>query len=100
MTTASIPSGTYRIGWSFEWACSSDKAPASGFMVEIDETTEIMYVEMAPQKKYGDGCFYTSSGFKHTSLSAESHTIDIYYKRGVEGTTYIRKARLEIWRVS
>jgi len=99
MTTATIPSGTYRISWSFEWSCSSDRTPASGFIVELDGTTALSEVAMAPQKNYGDGCFYTSSGFKHTSLTAVSHTIDINFKGGV-GTAYIRNARIEFWRIS
>jgi len=102
ITTGTVPAGTYRIGWAFEFASSTDRADCS-FRVEADASTTINEITPAPKKKYADGVWATQSGFKHMSLTNASHTIDLDYKANVAaegGTTYIRKARLEIWRVS
>ena len=102
LTTGSVSAGDYRIGWSFEYTSTTDKLDC-GFKVEVDDTTVINEISPSPQKKYADGVLYNISGFKDLSLSNASHTIDLDYiaRVGIEiGTTYIRRARLEIWRVS
>jgi len=102
LTTETLPAGDYRIGWSFEHTSSTDRVDAV-FNIEVDDTTSINELLPATQKKYADGAWYNQSGFKHVSLTNASHTVDLDYKANVDeeaGTTYIRKARLEIWRVS
>jgi len=101
LTTGTVVAGTYRIGWSFEYTSTTDKVDC-GFKVELDDTTILNEVNPPPQKKYADGSYYDTAGFKHISLTNTSHTIDLDYLANVaaeEGTTYIKRARLEIWRV-
>jgi len=101
LTTSTVPTGTYRIGWAFEYSSTTDKVDC-GFRVQIDDTTTINEFFPAPKKKYNDGNWDNISGFGHNSLTNASHTIDIDYIANVDaeaGTTYIRKARIEIWRV-
>jgi len=103
LSVTGITAGTYRIGWSYEWSLSNHEKSGSSFNVDIDEgVSEIHQVEMGVEKnaKYSDGSFYVSSGFGHEPLSSGSHTIDLNFKALSGCTNYVRKARLEIWRVS
>jgi len=101
LTTGTVPAGTYRIGWSFEYSSTEDKVDC-GFRIELDDTTAINEIVPPPKKKYSDGAYDILSGFKHTSLTNASHIIDVDYKANIDaelGTTYIKNTRLEIWRV-
>lgn len=105
LTTASIPAGTYRIGWSYQWNHDSTNNGYEG-RVQIDDSTEIMFHQQEPQDSggtfgtTGTDQQYQLSGFKHISLTAGVHTIDIDYRtnNGANASS-IWNARIEIWRV-
>jgi hypothetical protein len=102
LTTGTVLAGTYRIGWSYEWISNTTLIDA-GYNVDVDSGTIIHEVVPAPTRIYVGGTYYSISGFEHMALSNASHTIDLNYKANIlsnGGTTYIRRARLEIWRVS
>jgi hypothetical protein len=102
LTTGTVSAGTYRICWSFEYN-SSLQLTDSGYNVEVDSSIVIADLPSPPQRFYSDGSYFGVSGFKHMALSNASHTIDVNYiadLNGLGATTYIRRARLEIWRVS
>ena len=97
LTTASVPAGTYRIGWYYEW---SNNGTTYDFraQVQIDDTTTIM----SHNEELKDATTYTSQGgFYMATLTAGVHNIDLDYSSENSGnTSYIRRARLEFWRVS
>lgn len=102
LTTGTVASGTYRIGWGYEYTASSDKADGLQ-VIDLDSGTILHELNSPPQKKYADGGWYSYSGFKHTVLSNASHTIDLNHKADVAAqasTQYKRRVRIEIWRVS
>jgi hypothetical protein len=96
MTTSSLPSGTYRIGYSVEGRCNSTSVSLA-LQVQINDTTTIgeALVESQDVANYDDynGFYYfTGSGVLN---------IDLDYRSSSAGTTsFVRRARLEIWRVS
>ncbi len=96
MTTPSLPSGTYRIGWSYEWRGSS-AADDCEYRVSLSAGATIFSaVNIEPK----DPTNYAAiSGFIfHTGSGVLN--IDIDYASENGDATYIRRARLEIWRVS
>ncbi len=96
MTTPSLPSGTYRIGYSVEGRCNSTSV-ALAIQVQINDTTTIAEAlvesqDVANYDQYNGFYYYTGSGVLN---------IDIDYRSSSGGTTsFTRRARLEIWRVS
>lgn len=96
LTTPSLPAGDYLIGWSMELA-NSNKDKCTMARVHLDDTTVLG--EQCKPKTQSNNEYVGWSGFKVVTLTAAVHTIDIDYK-AVSDTAYIRRARLEIWRVS
>jgi len=105
LTTVSLPAGTYQIGWSCEAKPDDGEQRIAGTQVQVDDTTTLCYSEIAGNVPYpGEipyGFWTTVSGFKVIELEAGSHNIDVDFKRaGSSGTSYIKRVRLTIWRVS
>lgn len=96
LTTSSLPSGSYRIGFYYEWNKSGVTDFAS--RVQVNDTTTIMEAfEEAPDA--GADQWYARGGFGYYSGSGILN-IDLDYHAGGQNTATIRKARIEIWRVS
>jgi hypothetical protein len=99
LTTASIPAGTYRIGWACDWySDSTDGNKAFKMRVQVDDS--VTAIEWNAVNSMADKGESPAAGFGYVTLTAAAHTIDIDY--GVEDagkTAYIKNARLEIWRV-
>lgn len=96
LSLISIPAGTYFILWSFEWRYdgSNDDFFAQ---VEIDDTTQIMEMEVEPVYT---GNWHPASGHRVIDLTAGNHTIDIDYRTTDSGkTAYIDRARITVFRV-
>jgi len=97
-TTASLTSGhKYRIGYSFECKNSSDSGKVL-VDVEIDGT-DIGNTYYQP----GEDCsnnYIMQSGFYYSDSLSGAETITIKFSNSGYGTAYIKKARIEIWRVS
>ena len=96
MTTSSLPSGTYRIAWYYEWRLTITTNDFKA-QVQINDTITLMEHQQEPQDS-GDDQYNNHSGFYYSTGSGVLN-IDIDYSSG-SGTAYIRRARLEIWRVS
>ena len=98
-----IPAGNYRIGWSFEWAYSTYNNPGANFGVHLDwGAITACEIEIMPSRfgTYGSGAYGLESGFWHGALTAGNHKIALNFMSGDSGqTAYIRRARLEIWRI-
>jgi len=96
LTTSSLPSGTYRIGWYGEIK-TGDQDKRGVIRVELNNTTTLGEDHTEPDN---DNNYWSRSGFKHISLSGVNN-IDLDFKCDESYmTTYIRRSRLEIWRVS
>lgn len=97
LSVTGIPAGTYRIGWYYEWRRNTTSNDYSAQIV-IDSTTTIM--EHA-QESQDVNSWYTQSGFYIGSLTSGNHSIVLsYFGESTGNTSYTRRARLEIWRVS
>ena len=96
VTTPSLPSGTYRIGFYYEW----HKSGLTDFVsrVQVNDTTDIMSgFEEAPDA--GTDQWFVRGGFGYYTGSGVLN-IDLDYHAGGSDTARIRRARLEIWRVA
>ncbi len=100
ITTSSIPSGTYRIGWSLEWKASSQDYRWNG-RVRVDDSTNIMEMASEPAKENKDEWRAIGGFGNQTFGSSGAHTVEMdWWSENSSGTAYIRKARIEFWRVS
>jgi hypothetical protein len=96
LSTGSIPSGDYRIGYSAEIRPNSTSSDIV-LQVQIDNTTTIAEAKVEGQDT---ATYYGYSGFYYASLTSGTHTIDLDYRAESAGTTvYIRRARLEMWKI-
>lgn len=91
LTTDSLPSGTYRLGYTFEVSNGSN-----GVLTEIEVKLDGDVV--ANPTMESDNDFLLFGGFAYATLSGVV-TATIKYK-AQSGTAKIRRARLELWRVS
>lgn len=98
LTTGNLPTGKYRIGWSYEYRHTSTTADFRG-RIQIDDIITISEIREESKdsgsdqwKPAGGFYFYTGSGVTNIDLD--------FCRGGGSGTSSIRNARLEIWRVS
>ena len=99
MTTSSLPSGTYRVAWYYEWKHTNTSHDFVG-QVEINDIITIMEHKEEPQDS-GDSQYHSHGGFYyHTGSGILNVDIDYSRSSSAGGTAYIRRARLEIWRLS
>ena len=97
LSTPSIPEGRYRIGWSFEWL-GENVSDYFYTRVQLDDSTDLMNMKCEPKDNKN---WHPLAGFAYSDLSSGSHSIDIDYAcQASIDPIHIRKARLEIWRVS
>ena len=99
MTLTSVPAGTYRIAWSYEWYYDNAN---NNFVarVQLDDATDLANHVQEP-KDGSTSQRMSYSGFTHVALTAATHTIDIDFAAGSAGDVAgILNARIEAWRVS
>jgi pectin methylesterase-like acyl-CoA thioesterase len=99
-TTASLPAGTYRIGFWHQFAHGSTSNSFES-RVQVDDTTEILTHVQEIQDPAG-AQRNTIAGFAYvTFLTSTTHNIDVDYKAGSAATTaYMHLAGIEVWRVA
>ena len=98
LTISDISTGNYRVGWYAEIRSNSTSSDAQ-FRVQGNDSVDLCNVNIEPQ----DGTsYFPVSGFIVAALSdAASYYVDIdYSSENAAATAYIRRARLEFWRVS
>lgn len=97
LTTSSLPAGTYRIGWYYEW---SHSATDSDFRARVflDGTTTLMEQSQEPQDA-GTDQRIPVGGHVYTTLGAGVHTVALDFWAEADTAT-IRRARLELWRIA
>ena len=95
LTTDDISSGRYKIGWSFE-SNGSDKGNTE-CMVVLDGSEVMMDINIEFKDKKN---WIPNSGFKYEVISEGVHTIEIKLKTDSKDTVSIRRARLDIIKIS
>lgn len=99
LSTISLPSGTYRIGWMYEWSHSSTNSSFVG-RVQLNNTTILMDHREEPQ----DGAtaqYRPNNGYYYAVGISGVQLIDLDFAiSATTSTARIRRARLEIWRVA
>jgi len=97
VTTSSLPSGTYRIGYTCEVRTTDEDM---NIRVQINDTTTIAQFEHSQGSDGDDAISYWAlmGGFDQRSLSGVVN-VDMDFNDAGGGTAQIRKARIEIWRV-
>lgn len=95
LTTPSLPSGTYRIGFYCEY-WQSNVSDFCEVKIELNDTTVLATFIFEPEDNDDR---WPGGGFVYQSLSGVN-TIDMDWRQQGGGTAFIRRARLEIWRVT
>lgn len=96
LDTDTVASGTYRIGWYYEWKRNKT---STDFMatVTVDDVTLMDHRQEAKDKHNWN----TAAGFKHIALGSGTHTIKLgYCGSRSPGVSYIRRVRVEFWRMT
>lgn len=92
-----LQAGRYRIGWYFEWSMSNSSFRFDA-KVELDDSDTLGVLYTRPNCSYS---WHDNSGFSYVNLTEGSHYIDLDYRSShCSKSASIRRARLEIWRVS
>lgn len=97
LNLSGIENGRYRIGWYYEWSMSNSAFRFDG-KVELDGSSILGVLFERPACGYS---WSEGSGFSYQDLTAGDHYVDIYYRSShFSKAASIRRARLEVWRVS
>lgn len=94
-TTAALPAGTYRVGWSVEFK-GTNVGRSVGLRVQQDDLTDLFLNEEVRST------YYQSFGAFHSLSLSGVHTFDFDVRRVAAQavTATIRNIRIEIWRTS
>lgn len=95
LVTASLPAGNYK----FSYSCEMQNSNAGGnVQIEVlDGATVIGQANIEPDNGSN---YYMQSGFKNLSSISGVRTLKIQFAQNSTGTARIRKARVEIFRIS
>jgi hypothetical protein len=98
LTTGDLPAGTYRIAWYYEYQQLSTTYDFLG-CVRINGTTTAQEIRVEPSDDASTQWHPCGGVYYHACSGVQD--IDIEYARSSSsgGTSGIRRARLEIWRV-
>ena len=98
MTTGSLPSGNYRIGWSYEWNQESKDRQFKA-RIQVNNSTTVM--EVITESKEVSGMKQRGSGFEILESFSGVATIDLDYATSDDDdASYISDVVMEIYRVS
>ncbi len=105
LSTGAIPAGRYRIGWYFETDVNNTQTDVTEARVQVDDTDTLASIENAAHfdsTSSMKGDWHPCGGFAYVDLDEDSHDIDIDYRANTSPNViaYIRRARLEIHRVT
>lgn len=90
-----VPIGTYRIGFFFNWLCTST---SRDFQSRITVDDDVLYSQSTEPKDYHNENI--ESGFRYTDLTEGTHTIVLEFKPSRSGATiYLWNSELEFWKV-
>jgi len=105
LTTGSLPVGTYRIGYYCEFKSDDGDNDGAEAQVDLDAGTIIAQADVQNARPSflgtAQGMWTVLGGVKEVTFgSATTHTIEIDYRQTNSNTARIRRARIEIWRIS
>jgi len=94
LTTTNLPAGTYRLGYYCEcWQSSV----IDNVNINIEQNDAVLIANFCKEPKDTiDRLVF--SGFDLISLTGV-HTFDMDFSAPVGGTSYIKNARFELWRI-
>lgn len=96
LNMGNVPSGTYRIRWSFEWEVVDNDNEGGGFRVRLDDSTLIWQMDTFPIKKLHPT---TESLIWYENIPAGTHHLDLEYYSNNGREIKIRNAALDVRRV-
>lgn len=97
LSPTSLPLGTYRVGWFFNWSLSST---SQDFRAQVTVNgTQHAYISQEPQDAGTDQNIPASGFFPVSGLSGSPTILLQYWSSNSGVTAYIRNARLEFWRI-
>jgi hypothetical protein len=97
LSVEDVPAGYYRISWYYEWRINSNSRE---FMARLRWNDSDNLMEMIQESSDADNWF-TEQGFAIRQLTAGDHYFDLDYAVSNNGTSvYIRRSRMEFWRVA
>ena len=97
-TTSAVPSGTYRVGWSYEWKGNTGRDFEA--RLQVDNSTTLMEVNMEAKD---NGSWFGVGGFGNVTFDSNKDSTIIDFDFATEAsdrTMTIRKLRLEFYRIS
>jgi hypothetical protein len=97
LTTATIAGGVYKIDWYSELHRNNQSSDFK-FRVYLDNSTELCNINY---ELSGVDSWFPMPGFDVITLASGSHTVAIQFSgENTNKTTYIRRARVDITRIS
>ena len=100
LTASGIEEGRYRLAWYWEWRISKTGKAHEVRLVLDDDLGNLLADVTANMIQTTN--WLSAAGFYHTTLSGGVHHMDMDWRidNNLGGTTgYIRKTRLEFWRI-
>ena len=99
LTTPSLPAGTYRINWSFEFKGSSSNREV-GVRIQLNDSAAV--ADLFINELVFDSSYKQFGSFTQQVLTAAVHTLDFDIRRVAAQpvTALIQNIRADIWRVA
>lgn len=105
-TTTSVPAGTYRVSWKYNWNLDSTRRNFVA-RVQVDDVTigdaaKADATHRQEPQDSGDDQYFLTTGFDYITFgTAGTHTIKLdFYGENNDSTATIWNAVMEMWRVS
>ena len=96
-TTSNLPTGTYRVGWSFECQCQNT---SNDFRGRFLLNTVVLGERRQESRDAGSDQWVDFAGFYIIELTGVQNAYIQYCSGNSGNTTSVRRAKMEIWRVS
>ena len=91
-----LAGGDYRVNWYYEWRRNT---ASNDYRADVEVNGTLIMEHREESKDVNS--WHTNAGFDNVTLTSGNHTIVLYhYGDSTGSTSYTRRARLEIWRVS
>jgi hypothetical protein len=99
LNVASLPAGTYRLNWFYNWALNGTGDDFEGNIVQ--DGSILLYEHKQEPKDAGTDQRHPAGGFIPNLSLSGNHIFEIEYRTDDGNiTAFISDARLELWRVS
>ena len=101
LSTGTIPAGTYRLGWSYNWGHTEDNgSDYFSARIQLDNSSTVMSHDQKDAYRSDEDNNRTGGFVNVTFGSSGSYTFDLDYKTSSSNeTSTISNVSLEFWRV-